>query len=158
MYLVGNLQLFPTRKIYCMNLYFIDILKLRTHDWLYLVRQKYLSSLWSSSLYCALFKNSNLVGLVKTDFNKYMLNLGLSYQFVQGSIRATQSLFLGFFYKNTINFISYCTLTSIFYWFLYQTAWYIYLLWIMLGLYNCWLCITSFTSGLGKKNTHVLRI
>ena len=50
-----------------MNLYHIDILKIATRDWLYLVIYKYLLILRLSLRYGALYKPSGMVGLVKMD-------------------------------------------------------------------------------------------
>ena len=61
----------PPWQLYCVNLYYINILKLRTYEWLLSVVPKYLLSLRLSSLYRALYKPSELVGLVKTSLTLY---------------------------------------------------------------------------------------
>ena len=58
--------------------------------------RKYPPSLRLSSIYCELYKPSDLVGLVKNGFNG-MLNLGLSFPRVLGPIRSTYILLLGNF-------------------------------------------------------------
>ena len=68
--------------------------------------RKYALSLRSSSLYYALYKPADLVGLVKKGLQS-MLYLGLFFLPVLGPIRYTQSLFLSSFSKITIYFISF---------------------------------------------------
>ena len=64
--LVDAFQQFTIWKLYSVNLYYINILKFRTYEWLYSVVHKYLLSSKLSLLYGALYKPSELVGLVKT--------------------------------------------------------------------------------------------
>ena len=62
---VGNLQRLPEMKLYCVNLYYIDIFNLRLmSDNTQSYRGSQLS-LQSSSLFCASYTPSVLVGSVK---------------------------------------------------------------------------------------------
>ena len=92
MYSVGAFQKLTIWKLYRVNFYYIDILKLRTYEWLYSYVQKHLLILRLSLLYCALYKPSELVVWVKTDFNS-MLNLGLSFIRVVGAYKIHTEFF-----------------------------------------------------------------
>ena len=81
--LVRYLHIFTICKLYHVNLYCIDILKLRNYELTYSVFFKYLLSLKLSSPKCELYKPSELVGSLKNVFNS-MLNLGLSFLRVVG--------------------------------------------------------------------------
>ena len=71
--LVKDLQRLPICKLYRVNLYYIDILKLRTYEWLYSVINKFILSLLLSLLYGALYKSSDIVGLAKNEFNSIFI-------------------------------------------------------------------------------------
>ena len=90
-------------KVYCVKLYQINILKLRAQEKFYSVVQKYLISSRYSSLYCVLYKTSDMVGLIKTV--KPYAKFGPIYSYVlQGTIIYTYGFFLGNLYVITINF------------------------------------------------------
>ena len=65
MYLVCDFQIFPMGKLYHVSIYYIDILNLLLMS-NKLAVQKYILSLQSSFIYFALYKPSELVGLVQT--------------------------------------------------------------------------------------------
>ena len=84
--------------------------------------RKYLLLSRLSLLYCAFYKPSELLGLLKTVCNS-MLNLSPSLIcVVGGAIWSTHSMFLGILSEITINFIWPYTLTYEFSWLLYWTA------------------------------------
>ena len=68
---VSAFQRFPIWKLYCVNLYYIDILNLGLMSDNNQSYRKYLLSLLSSSLYGYLYKPSKLVGLMKTDLTLF---------------------------------------------------------------------------------------
>ena len=82
--LVGAILRLTIWQLYCVILYHINILKLRTYELSYSVVHKFLLSSQLSSLCGALYQPSKLVGLVKTAF-KIILNLGISHLRVIGA-------------------------------------------------------------------------
>ena len=65
--LVEDFQILSIYKLYRVNLYYIDILKLRPYEILYSVIQHPLIMLLFASLFVLLYRPSELVGLVKMD-------------------------------------------------------------------------------------------